>query len=262
MPCTPDMIEKALECASEFRLLSFTATPASVTPGQPVTLKWSTAHSGHCAGTFKINGIAVPASGSKVVNPLADTTYTLVVHLPCNISHTMGRVTADVNESSCRITSIPEAIVRSQVINVVDANIKDFNDHSSNDLSKRSETQVEIDPQGISIKLRLSASINNFPDPDINVDMKVGLGVGPGNTVSVFYRSFSVDVDWPWWVTAISLGITKIVEEIVEGRIEGKIKSQILDALKTQLTNAAKQIPGVLAAIQTLQDELRLKICS
>ncbi len=262
MFCTPEMIEKAVECASEYRLTSFTATPATVTPGQPVTLKWSTAHgAGHCAATFKINGITVPASGSKTVNPLSDATYTFTLQTQCNITRTLGRVTVDVNEGTCRITAIPESLVRAQVINVVNANIKEFNDTSSNDLSKRTETQVEIDPQGISIKLRLKASINNFPDPDINVDMKVGLGVGPGNTVSVFYRSFSVDVDWPWWVTAISLGITKIVEEIVEGRIEGKIKAQILDSLKTQLTNAAKQIPGVLAAIETLQDELRLKIC-
>ena len=261
MPCTPDMIEKALECASEYRLSSFTATPANVTPGQPVTLKWTTAHGGTCAASFRINGIAVPASGSKTVNPLADTTYTLSLHTLCGITRTLGRVLVDVNESSCRITSIPESLVRGQVIGVVDANIKEFNTSSGNDLSKRSETQVEIDPQGISIKLRLKASVNNFPDPDLNVDMKVGLGVGPGNTVSVFYRSFSVDVDWPWWVTAISLGITKIVEEIVEGRIQGKIKGQILDSLRTQLSNAAKQIPGVLANIQTLQDELRLKIC-
>jgi len=261
MPCTPDMIERALLCASEFRLTSFTATPATVTPGQPVTLKWTTAHGGQCAATFRINGITVPASGSKTVNPLSDTTYTFSLQSQCNITRTLGRTTVDVNESSCRITSIPESLVRGQVISVVDANIKEFNDSSSNDLSKRTETQVEIDPLGISIKLRLEASINNFPNPDLNVDMKIGLGVGPGNTVSVFYRSFSVDVDWPWWVTAISLGITKIVEEIVEGRIEGKIKNQILESLKTQINNVAKQIPGVLASIQTLQDELRLKIC-
>ncbi|HTL10180.1 MAG TPA: hypothetical protein VL307_18020 [Chitinophagaceae bacterium] len=261
MPCTPAMIERAIECASEYSLNSFTASPANITPGQPVTLTWSTAHSGHCAASFRINGITVPASGSKTVNPLADTTYTLTLQTQCNISRTLGRASVDVNESTCKLTSIPESLVRGQVISVVDSSINEFNASSSNDLSKRSETQVEIDPQGISIKLRLKAAINNFPDPDLNVDMKVGLGVGPGNTVSVFYRAFSVDVDWPWWVTGISLGITKIVEEIAEGRIQGKIKPQILEALKTQLNNAAKQIPGVLTSIETLQDELRLKIC-
>ena len=261
MPCTPDMIDKAVLCASEFRLISFTASPATVTPGQAVTLRWNIDRSGQCSGQFKINGIAVPMDGSKVVHPLSDTTYTITLTTGCSITRNLGRATVDVNESSCRITSIPESLIRSQIIRVVDASIQEFNQSSGNDLTKRTQTQVEIDNQGIAVKLRLKASINNFPDPDLNVDMKIGIGVGPGNTVSVFYRSFSVDVDWPWWVTAISLGITKIVEEIVEGRIEGKIKSQILDSLRTQITEAARLIPGVLASIQTLQDELRLKIC-
>ena len=261
MACTPQMIDKAVDCASEFRLVSFTASPASVTPGKPVTLRWNIDRSGQCSGQFKINGIAVPMDGSKIVNPLADTTFTISVATTCNVSRNLGRVAVDVNESSCRITSIPESLARDQIIRAVDASIQEFNQSSSNDLSKRTQTQVEIDNLGITVRLRLRAAINNFPDPDLNVDMKIGVGVGPGNTVTVFYRSFSVDVDWPFFVTAISLGITKIVEEIVEGRIQGKIKNQILDSLRTQITAAARLIPGVLASIRTLQDELQLKIC-
>lgn len=255
------MIDKAVSCASEFRLVSFTANPATVTPGQPVTLRWNVDRSGQCSGDFKINGIAVAMDGSKVVNPLADTTFTISVATGCNVTRNLGRVAVDVNERTCRITSIPESAARDQIIRAVDASIQEFNQSSSNDLSKRTQTQVEVDNLGIAVRLRLKAAINNFPDPDLNVDMKIGVGVGPGNTVSVFYRSFSVDVDWPWWVTGISLGITKIVEEIVEGRIEGKMKSQILDSLRTQISAAARLIPGVLAGVQTLQDELQLKIC-
>ena len=199
--------------------------------------------------------------GTKVVNPLSDTTFSITLATACNITRTLGRVSVDVNESSCRITSINESLVRTQVINAVDASIQEFNATSGNDLSKRTQTQVEVDATGITVRLRLSAAINNFPDPDLNVDMKIGVGVGPGNTVSVFYRSFAVDVDWPFFVTAISLGITKIVESIAEGQIEGKIKGQILETLRTQINAAAKLIPGVLASVQTLQDELRVKVC-
>ena len=261
MPCTPQMIEKALLCSSEFTLRSFTATPASVTPGQPVTLRWNIDRSGTCTGQFKLNGISIPMDGSKVVNPISDTTFRLTVSSGCNVVRNLGRVMVDVNDRSCRIFSIAEDLVRAQIIAAVDASILEFNQTSDNDLHKRTETKVEVDTTGISVKLRLKATINNFPDPDLNVDMKVGLGVGPGNTVAVFYRSFSVDVDWPWWVTAISLGITKIIEEIVEDRIEGKIKSQILNALRNQINNATRQIPGILVSITPLQDELQLKIC-
>lgn len=261
MPCTPQMIEKALECAAQYRLVSFTATPARVTPGQPVTLRWNIDRSSTCNAQVRINGITVPMDGSKVVNPLSDTTFRITLHLPCNIIRSLGSVLVDVNDQSCRTTFIAESLVRQQIINAVNFQIQEYNKTTSNDLSKRSETSVEIDSSGISIKLRLRAAINNFPDPDINVDMKVGAGVGPGNTVTVFYRSFSVDVDWPWWVTGISLGITKIVEEIVEGRIEDEIKRSILTGLQTQISAAARAIPGVLASIQTSQDAIQLKIC-
>lgn len=261
MPCTPQMIDKAVDCASEFKLVSFTASPTNPTPGQAVTLRWNIDRTGQCNGQFKINGIGVLMDGTKVVNPLSDTTYTISVHTTCEVNRTLGRVTVDVNDSACRFTSIPESVVRDQIIRAVDTSIQEFNQTSSNDLSKRTQTQVEIDNLGIAVRLRLKAAINNFPDPDLNVDMKIGVGVGPGNTVIVFYRSFSVDVDWPWWVTAITLGITKIVEEIVESRIEGNIKNKILDTLRTQINAAAKLIPGVLAGVQTLQDELRLRIC-
>ncbi len=261
MPCTPEMLDKAIECVSEFRLVSFTASPANVSPGQPVTLRWNINRTGQCNAQFKINGVAVPMDGTKVVNPIVDSTYAISLHTTCNITRNLGRVAVDVNDSTCRITSIPESLVRDQIIRAVDASIKEYNDSSSNDLSKRTQTQVEIDNTGITVRLRLKAAINNFPDPDFNVDMKVGVGVGPGNTVTVFYRSFSVDVDWPWWVTSISLGITKIVEEIVEGRIEGNIKNRILDTVRTRINEAARLIPGVLTSIETLQDELRLRIC-
>lgn len=261
MACTQDMILEAAACASEFKLISFTATPANSLPGQPVTLRWNINKTGNCTGRIKLNGITVPMDGSRVVNPLSDITYSLVVSTRCNVSRTLGRVRIDVNDSSCRLIPIPESAVRSQVISAVDSKIQEFNQTSSNDLSKRSETKVEVDPSGISIKVRLKAAINNFPDPDLNVDMKIGVGVGPGNTVVVFYKSFSVDVDWPWWVTAITLGITAIVEHIVENIIEDKIKNGILDALKTQINAVTSQIPGTLAGIETLQDEVRIKIC-
>jgi len=261
MACTPQMLEKAIECSSEFKLVSFTASPNNVRPGQPVTLRWNIDRTGQCNAQFKINGITVPMDGTKVVNPIVDSTFTLSLSTTCNVSRNLGRVLVDVNESSCRTTSIPESLVRDEIIRAVDASIQEFNQSSSNDLSKRTQTQVEIDSTGITVRLRLQAVVNNFPDPNLNVDMKVGVGVGPGSAVTVFYRSFSVDVDWPWWVTGISLGITKIVEEIVEGRIEGNIKNRILDTLRTRINAAARLIPGVLTSIQTLQDELRLRIC-
>lgn len=262
MPCTPQMLEKAAALADQFHLASFTANPATAPgPGKPVTLNWKITkpNVGNC--TVRLNGILVPVEGSKLVNPLVLTNYSLSIETGCNVVTTLGHVTVNVNTTACRIISLPELLIRSQIQQVVDKNIKDYNATSDNDLTKRSETAVEIDTTGISIKLRLKAAIANFPDPDLDVDIKLGLGVGPGNTTVVFYRTFSVNVHWPWYLGAITLGITKIVEGIIEQRIQGKIKNDILTSTKKQLDDAAHQIAGVLTSVQTLQDELRITIC-
>lgn len=52
---------------------SFTATPNPVVAGQPVTLAWSTTG----AAAVTLNGAPVALSGSQVVTPGANTTYTL-----------------------------------------------------------------------------------------------------------------------------------------------------------------------------------------
>ena len=262
MPCTSQMIDNSAQCAASYSLNSFTATPATVTPGQAVTLRWNISRTGRCNGRIKLNGVNVPMVGSKVVNPLSDTTYRLQVSTPCNITRNLGQRLVDVNTAACQFISIPEPIVRSQIIQAVDASIAEHNQSSSNDLTKRSQTSVEIDNQGIVVRLRLEAAINNAPDPAINVDMRIGLGVGPGNTVSVFYISYSLNVDWPWWFHAITLGISAIVEHIVENRIEQKMKPQILTALRNQINSSAGQIPGVLASIQTIQDAVRVQVCN
>lgn len=261
MPCTSQMIENSVLCAGSYRLNSFTVTPATVTPGQAVTLRWNISRTGRCNGRIKLNGVVVPMVGTKVVNPLVDTTYRLQVSTQCNVTRNLGQRLVDVNTASCSFFPIPENLIRAQVIQAVDASIAEHNQSSSNDLSKRTQTTVEVDTQGIVVRLRLQAAINNVPDPEINVDMRIGLGVGPGNTVSVFYKSYSLDVDWPWWFHAITLGISAIVESIVEGRIEQQMKPQILTALRNQINTTASQIPGVLASIQTLQDAVRVQIC-
>jgi hypothetical protein len=57
------------------KIVTFTATPAtSPSPGSPVTLSWTTSN----ATDVSIDGLGVePVSGTVVVNPTVDTTYTL-----------------------------------------------------------------------------------------------------------------------------------------------------------------------------------------
>lgn len=259
MPCTQEMIDNAIERSQNVGLNSFTASANNVKPGTTVTLSWSVANA--TGVTLKLNGITIPASGSKTITPIADTTYRIVAQCGCNVNKNLGSLLLNVNEASCTQFMVPELLVRTIVINQVNAQIQEHNAGSANDISKRTETVVEIDSTGILIKLRLKAAINNAPDPDLNIDMKIGMGVGPGNAISVFYKSYSTDVDWPWWFDAITLGISKIIESILQDRIEAKMKPAILEKLKAKLAETAGGLNGVLTQLAPVTDAIQLTIC-
>lgn len=64
------------------RIINFTAQPATVKPGQTVTLKWETEN--QSGVTIDPDVGSVIARGSRQVSPAATTTYTLTVHGPNN----------------------------------------------------------------------------------------------------------------------------------------------------------------------------------
>jgi hypothetical protein len=260
MPCTEQMIANAIQRTQNVRLNSFTASSNNIKPGSTVTLKWSIAST--TGVTLKLNGVTISANGTKTVTPITDTQFRIVAECGCNIKKTLGSLLINVDETSCNQTPIPESIVRSLIINEVNSQISQHNASSSNDLTKRSETVVEIDSTGVLIKMRFKIAINNAPNPDLNIDMKIGMGVSPGNSISLFYKSFSTDVDWPWWFDVVTIGISKIIEDIIEDRIEGKLKPAILNGMKTKINETASNIPGVITQITPVQDAIQLTICN
>src|SRR5581483_5538696 len=64
------------------RIINFTAQPATIKPGQTVTLKWETEN--QSGVTIDPDVGSVIARGSRQVSPAATTTYTLTVHGPNN----------------------------------------------------------------------------------------------------------------------------------------------------------------------------------
>jgi hypothetical protein len=259
MSCTPAMLESANDRLDEIVFNSFTASPNNLRPGAAVTLKWSIDLPEFV--TLRLNGVTIAGTGSKTVNPVVDTRFTITAEPGCSLRRSIGSVLVNVDESSCRLTSIDEAIVRSLILAAVDTQISEHNAMSQNDLTKRRETLVEIDPTGIAIKIRLRIGISIVPDPDLDIDMKLGLGVGPGNSVQVFYKTFSTDVNWPWWFDGITAGISLIIDSILGDRIEAKLKPSVLNSMRARIAQTAGLIPGVLTRIATTDDAIQLTIC-
>ncbi len=255
MPPPPEVIEKAIECLNNTTINTFSASPSTIRPGIASTLKWEVTVPVGCGVSLSLNGSPVQKSGSRTVEPTTTTTFRLVGRMS-TVEQELGEVTVAVDTTQCFIRSVDETTVRQMLQNLIETNL------AGSPLRQRSPANVEIDRNGIAAKLRLKVSVPNFFDPDLNINMVVGVSAA-SNDVVVLYRSFSIDLDWPWWVTGITLGITKFIEEVIESRIEQQIKPLILQALKEQIDSFIQLIPPThrLQSLTTESDEIRGLVC-
>jgi hypothetical protein len=262
MPPTEEMIRKAIECLGETNLINFSADKTSVRAGETVTISWDVDIPQHCGLSVRLNFAQVPKKGSRVIRPVRNVSY----RLDCgaaSVSKMLGNVSVAVDSSNCMPVEIPEDLLRTGVIASVDQSLADYNAHPDNEnrqVSKRKETVFEIEPGGIVLRLRLKVEVENFFDPDVDVDAKIEVGVSPEGQVVAFYRSFAVDVDWPWWVTGITLGITKIIEEFKDGTVEKNLKTKLLNDLRADIQAKVRAF-GTVGEIDTVQDKVIVTVC-
>ena len=256
MPPTQEMIEKAIKCLGNINA-SLTASPTSIIPGQSSTLKWNVTAplTAGCSVQLVLNNSPVQKTGTRSIQPGTTTTYRLVGKM-FTVQQTLATVTVTVNTSQCVVQSVDEETVRQMLQSLITSAL------AGSPLSERSPAGVEIDQKGIAVKLRLKVAVPNFFDPDLNVDMVIGVSA-VNSTIAVSYKSYSNDLDWPWWVTGITLGITKIIEEIIESQIEKKVKPLILEKLKEQIDSFLKLIPPThrLHSLTTESNEIRGMVC-
>lgn len=263
MPPTQETIAKAGECLGETRLVSFAADRTAIQAGESVTISWNVDIPDNCRLSVRLNHAQVPKQGSRTIRPVRFVSYRLDV-AAAGLSKSLGLVNVQVDASSCVQQEIPEDMVRPQVLATVEASLAEYNADPVNkdqQVSKRRETVVEIEPDGIVLRLRLKLAIDDFFDPDIDVDARIGVGMSPEGKVVAFYKSFAVDVDWPWWVTGITLGITKIVEEFVDGMVESAMKLRILNDLRAGFQSNLDDLDGTVGSLETAQDMILVTVC-
>src|SRR4029450_218358 len=149
-------------------LVSFAADRTAIRAGESVTISWNVDIPGHWALSVRLNHTQVPKQGSRKIRPFCAVSYRLDVGA-AGLSKFLGLVNVAVDASSCVQREIPEDVVRPEVLASVDASLPDYNANPENKdhkVSKRRETVVEIEPDGIVLRLRLKLAINNFFDPD------------------------------------------------------------------------------------------------
>jgi hypothetical protein len=90
----------------------------------------------------------------------------------------------------------------------------------------------------------------------------VGINVDDG-VVRPYYRSFTVDVDWPWYITTLTLGITKIIEEFLDDRVDGNLKPTILEKIQGVIDDLVALLPGDMKVhtIRLVEDAVVVTAC-
>ena len=263
MPPTEEMINKAIACMGETTLVRFAADRTSIRAGETVTISWEVDKPDNCQLSTTLNHSQVPRTGSRTIRPVRFVSYRLDVRA-AGVSKLLGVVNVDVDASGCTAVAIPEDLVRPEVLTSVDESLAEYNldpKNKDNPVTKRRETVFEIEPSGMVVRLRLKLGINNFFDPDIDIDARIAIGMSPEGDVLAFFKSFEVDVDWPWWVTGITLGITKLVEEYMDGEIEKKMKPKVINDLRASFRRRLNDLPGTVASLETGQDEVLATVC-
>lgn len=257
MPPTTDMLERAAEALANVSLQSFTATPASIRPfGSSTQLKWKIQRPTGSIVRLFLQGATISTTGTRSVSPDQTTVYRIVAKAS-TLQRILGSVTVNVDTSACLSSSIPESTIQQTVRDTIATQLP-----SNDQLSQRSPATVEVATNGITVKLRLQAAINNFADPDINVDFRFTLGVASGQAI-VTIASFNTDVSWPWWVTVVTLGVSQIVEEIVANRIEKGIRPVLQTRLKAMVDAQLAALPAThrLHALNTSTDQINFTVC-
>lgn len=265
MPPTEEMKERVLDCFSDLQVVRFSADRTEVRPGDGgALLSWEVELPTSCRGivSLALNNLTVGRTGSRQVHPVQSMLYTLVAR-GAGLSATLGSVRIVVDRTGCEQSEILESDIVPQIQASVKASLNSYNNDpgTDNKVTQRRETQVEVEPAGVTVRLRLTLAINNFWDPDVNVDATLTLGISPEGGVLVAYRSFSVDVDWPWWVTGITLGITKIIEEFLDEEVEDKLKNKIRNDFQANVQAAVTTFDGVVVALETAHDRIIATTC-
>jgi hypothetical protein len=264
MPPPPKLQQEAAESLAALKLESFSAEPGALLGGQSVTLSWRVDTS-HCPFPqmvgFYLDATRVSASQSLKLRPAKTITYALMAQAVEQV-RVLREVTIPVDDSACQPLSLPASQITPQIVAGIKAEMDAYNaDPSTSNKATIQVNEASLDAAGLTLNLRFGIDISDFPDPTVSIVAVIGFQVLADGSVLPYYVTFSVAVDWPWYVKVIGGVVTAIVEAFIGDEVSGKIKNAILGGLASQLDEVITASGRVVTDITTAQDELIITLC-
>lgn len=259
MPITADD-EQTLDarlCLRRTRVRAFAAQPPALDPAHTsTTLSWDVEVSPACRNLqILLDGSAVPARGSRLIEQFDRTTHVLKGRAH-SVEQILGTLAVPFDLSSCQTFAIGGSVV-SQIIQWHLSQMV----LAMENMSLRSDPVLATVNGGISLALRARRAIPAFPDLSVDVNAVIAVSVVNGKP-EAFFRSFDVDTDFPWWVTGLTAGVSKIVEEVADGFAERRVRRAVRAAIASLYEQVSEQLPDLkLHAISMTELEMLVTLC-
>ncbi|HRW10480.1 MAG TPA: hypothetical protein P5121_35490 [Caldilineaceae bacterium] len=262
--CEDDNLDEAMAAV---KFVSFTVTPEQVRPGAAVVLSWNVQKVGGRVRLL-LNGSPVDAQGTRTVHPFATTTYQLAASGTSicpghpHLTQYLGSRTVSVHAEDCVSSTIAEEGLRNEVQNKV----KELVDQSNGKIHFRhdyaSDVDIQVEEDGLHIRMALKLNVPDFWDPDLNVDASIVLSAVDGRAVAAYVK-FGTEVHWPWYVHVITSAVTLLIQEILDHVVDGIIKPELLKRIQDSLDERVQQIPPryLLSRLTTMTNYISVTVC-
>jgi hypothetical protein len=214
--------EDALAILDQVQLHSFTATPGTITPFAASLLAWNV--NGPPGFSLHLESKAVAKIGEQHVTPLSSKAF----HLRASagrIKQVLGIVTVTVDQSACRLVPVPNQVIRTFVVQVIDEMLMELSG-----TTRRAPDVVTVDQSGIGIKLALKKVVPHFPNPDVDVNAHWSYLAVEGELVAHF-DVLTVSVNFPWWVWLLPIAYPglPIAIDLAKDSTKAKVRKKAAD---------------------------------
>ena len=235
-----DQIDQELEILEGVNLEYFKASPERIGPFGAAMLSWKA--TGPAGFHLELNNINVTKTGTRAVQPISTFTYTLTA-VAGQARRILGSVRVEVIATGCQ---------SSQIVNpksAIEAPLRaGVNNSGSTYFRGGNDLIVSFSPGRIRFQMKLSQSVNNFPDPDVDIDVSFGLKVEDGVLVPIG-EQISVDISVPWWAWLIPGAPIGLAIAIDMGK----------DSAKKQMHEAVAGLAQLLTFFATFPAGLQLR---
>lgn len=233
---------------------SFSVTPGSLAQPGTVTVKWSytlpTAPS--YTITVKLDGEAVPASGSKSIQVTSATTIALVastpvteppLKVPVSVTRVLGQQTVLVGAQTEMPLTLSMTLITEQIQNTLESAF-------SQDGKIQLNPKVSATHSANVIDIGIPATIN-VPDWfDGSLGMSAQINIGSGSTLAVTASQVNFSASWSTLSNILSLGntssagdaMTELGQAMWEHIVDAEIVSALQDYLSGQISDFADSL--------------------